>query len=155
MDLDRVASRELVEQLWEDVRRRESILEPLPEITAAELSYSMFLRYLNLNWRSEPLANPYAGSRSAKHRAASRLVKLVTHVLAPVLERDESFRAHIVRVENATAEAHDDLLREVRLLRAAIEERTLRMAEHIDSVAHRLDARLDALQDGTTAESSA
>jgi hypothetical protein len=141
-----VASRELVEQLWEDVRRRETILAPLPEISAAELSFSMFLRYLNLNWRGEALGDPFEAGRSLKHRAASRLVKFVAHVLAPVFERDEAFRAHVVRVSNAAAEAHDDLLREVRLLRAAIEERTIRMSEQTDTIARRIEERLSALE---------
>lgn len=152
MDLDRVASRELVEQLWEDVRRRESILTSLPEIGASELSFSVFLRYLNLNWRHEGLGDPYAGSRSAKHRVASRLSRLVAHVMAPALARDEEFRAHVVRVANDIATAHDELLREVRLLRAAVDDRTLRMTERTDALARQLDERLTALEHLTPVE---
>jgi hypothetical protein len=151
VDLDRVASRELVEQLWEDVRRREAVLAALPEVAAPELSFSVYLRYLNLHWRHEPLADPFAGSRSPKHRVARRLVKLIDHVLAPFFARDEDFRAHVVRVSNATAEAHDELLREVRLLRVAIEERTMRMSERNDSLARQMDARLTALERRTPA----
>lgn len=146
MDLDRVASRELVEQLWDDVRRREASLDPLPEITAAELSLALPLRYLNLNWRSTPVADPFEGSRKPRHRAASRIARLVAHVLAPTLARDEEFRAYVVRVANANAEAHDDLLREVRLLRAAIEDRTVRMTERTDTLVRQIGDRLDALE---------
>lgn len=146
MDLDQVASRKLVEQLWDDVRRREATLAPLPEVTAATLSLSLPLRYLNLNWRSDPVADPFKGMRTPRHRVASRFARLVAHVLAPTLARDEEFRAYVVRVANASAEAHDDLLREVRLLRAAIEDRTVRMTERTDTLARQFDERLDPLE---------
>lgn len=139
MEVDRMASRELVERLWADVRRREEALAELPPITAPELGFSLYLRHVNHNWRVGELTDPFAGSQSFKHRVASRLARLVIHVLAPYLQRDEEFRAHMVRVANDAAEAHDTLLREVRALRAAIEDRTVRLSERIDAVARSAD----------------
>lgn len=155
MDLDRVASRDIVEQLWEDVRRREATLTPLPEITAAELRFTLALRYLNLNWPSVPIEGPFGASRHPRHRVAGRIVRLIVHVLTPVLARDEEFRAHLVRVANESAVAHDDLLREVSLLRVALEDRTARMSEHTDSTVRQFDARLAAVEQTLAGERSA
>jgi hypothetical protein len=147
VDLDRVGSRELVERLWEDVRRREALLSSLPEVSAPELSFSIALRYLNLNWERRVIDLPFAGSRKLRHRVARRFVRLMTFVLEPVLAQDEHFRAHQVRVANEAAEAHDQLLREVRLLRAALEDRAARITERIDTIGREIEDRLAALEE--------
>jgi hypothetical protein len=124
-----------------------AILRPLPRVSGAPIGPSAALRYLNLHWRDRTIRTRDAtSSTSVKQRAAQRLARFVIDMLGPYLQEEMDFRAHLVRVQNEIAVAHDELTASTAELRDAMEMTSVRLLEHAQLLHRSLEDRVVRLE---------
>jgi hypothetical protein len=146
-----LSSREFVERLWKDVRRREEVAAKtaVPYLPVHEqLIHNESLRHLNLHWagRFPDPDNPTVTGR-LKRRARQRLARFVVGLFTDYLEGERQFNAHVVRVANSLTGAHDRMAGEVRELADAIRTESRRLTDEYDTLHRLLEARVAALEE--------
>ena len=146
-----LSSREFVERLWNDVRRREDVASKttVPELPVHEpLMHHESLRYLNLHWAGKfpDPDNPSVGGR-LKHRARRRLARFVVGLFADYLESERQFNSHVARVSNSLSGGHDRIASEVRQLADAVRTESLRLTDEFDTLHRLLESRVADLEE--------
>lgn len=146
-----LSSREFVERLWNDVRRREDVASKttVPYLPVHEqLMHHESLRYINVHWagRSPDPDVPTVGGR-LKRRARQRLARMVVGLFADYLESERQFNSHVVRVSNSLSGGHDRIASEVRQLADAVRTESLRLTEEFDTLHRLLESRVAALEE--------
>lgn len=146
----RVNARDVVEQLWHDLRARREVEErtTVPELAVHEhLAHLEALRYLNVHWqgRSPSVRHP-EGSTKLRKRAKDRLAAFVLDLFAGYLEEEREYRAQAVRVSNAFATGHDRIAHEIRAVAEAVRTESLRLTEEFGFQHRLLEERVAALE---------
>lgn len=148
-----VNAKELVEQLWRDVKRREQV-EELTEVASLpsrdSTAESATLRTLNVIWDIPLPEAPPLTSSSLKGRARHRAATFVLGLLRPYFEEEQQFRARAVQMLNTLSSSDDAIADEVRQVASALRIESQRLVERADLMHELLEARLDTLERGAT-----
>lgn len=149
-----LSSRELVERLWNDVRRREEVATKttVPFLPVHEqLIHDPALRYVNIHW-AVPFPDPAGatGGSLLKRRARQRLARFALALFANYFEDERRFNSNAVQFSNSLASAHDRLATEVRQLADAIRTESQRLTDELDTLHRLLESRVAALEEQTS-----
>lgn len=104
------------------------------------------LVYLNHHWDIEQPNPAHVAGNTVKRRVKSTLARFVVHLLAKYFSDTREFRAHVVRVANALARSHDEVVDDIAKLAEALRTESRRLADRDATLHALLEERLDRLE---------
>ena len=144
-----VNAKELVEQLWRDVKAQEQVqdLTDVPTLPSRDSTAdNATLRTLNVIW-DVPAPQPPPATSSLKGKARHRAATFILNLLRPYFDDQQQFRARTVQMLNTLSLNDDAVTDEIRQLATALRLESQRLTDRAELLHRLLENRVASLED--------